>query len=1053
MPNVASPSILSTDLESRIAAFERAFARNSRVDPADYLPPEDHPQYRQMLAEILRVDLELRWARRIPQTIESYLARFPILQTDPHLLGQLAFEEYRQRRQAGENVSPEEYCRHFGLAWEHWPAADAVENPFDEATCAVDCRPMVDRGSWRDGFRAEPMRERTDFPEVGDLVLRRFRIKEPLGRGAFGSVFLAERLDLFHRPVALKFLHGPSVEPAMLAQLIHENIVPIESAERYGSMVVICMPFRGRTTLQHIIDCLPRESMASLSTAKLLASTVRERSAGRCSSSAGGVAANSDSGHCVAAEHSSQVRKLSELEKLAHMGHVEASLRIIAAVANGLAHAHDHNIVHRDLKPANILLADDGTPMILDFNLAATIRRVNSDDPVRLGGTFPYMAPEQIESARSKNECLDPRSDLYSLGVVLFELLTGRLPFPKVKRLSDDFIERMLHDRRTIRIDVRRHNPAVSESVADIVAKLLAYDPADRYQSARHVKEDIERELNNLPLKHARETSWRARWRKYRRRHPRWTTALGLSIFVIAPAMTGAGLQYLSYQRLSERQRAEAIVKRDEALRDAFAAQTLVHSASRDSRLLRLGLARAEQLAESYGLNRSNWEDAPDVRRLTEAEQRELLRHLGETFFVVASAAAEADQRNPQRVLADRVERLQQWADLCRKRAKGTPRLESPRLVQAPHDPSRLTDEELYDLGVGMMAERRYREAASALRELTSRDENNFPAWFRLADCYGNMGQDAEAIAAWTVCVALQPDSAICHFNLACACANAQDFRRAERSFSKSYELDPDLVSALANRAACRSRLGRWDDALADWNQVIEQIPGAAYFRLRRAQCLARLGLPFAAFVDHALGMSIEPDDEFGYSMRGYLRLFGADGTQSISGLSQAEVEGALRDLERAIAINPRNRVTLQNRVAALERLGRWEEAAEAAAETLRQYPELSLLRAQFAGFLARLGREDEALSAIQLALEESGGQAQVQYQAGAVYALLTPANARYRDEAIRHLERAFSRGFDWPSFYRNDSSLKALRGEARFEQLVAMSDTLRAVRNALNRP
>src|SRR5205085_10266869 len=119
------------------------------------------------------------------------------------------------------------------------------------------------------------------LPEPGDLVLRRFRIIERLGKGAFGSVFLAERLDLYNRPVALKFLPGPSAEAAMLAELIHENIVPIESVDRYGPMIVICMPFRGPTTLQHVIDGMTRDGGAGKSTGRLFLSTLKERSASR----------------------------------------------------------------------------------------------------------------------------------------------------------------------------------------------------------------------------------------------------------------------------------------------------------------------------------------------------------------------------------------------------------------------------------------------------------------------------------------------------------------------------------------------------------------------------------------------------------------------------------------------------------------------------------------------------------------------------------------------------------------------------------------------------
>src|SRR5262249_34896351 len=130
-------------------------------------------------------------------------------------------------------------------------------------------------------FHDGPPNGKAALPDPGDLVLRRFRIIERLGKGAFGSVFLAERLDLFNRPVALKFLPGPSAEPAMLAEMIHENIVPIESVDRYGAVVVICMPFRGATTLQHVIDGMTRDGCSGRSTGRHFLSTLKERSGTR----------------------------------------------------------------------------------------------------------------------------------------------------------------------------------------------------------------------------------------------------------------------------------------------------------------------------------------------------------------------------------------------------------------------------------------------------------------------------------------------------------------------------------------------------------------------------------------------------------------------------------------------------------------------------------------------------------------------------------------------------------------------------------------------------
>ena len=114
--------------------------------------------------------------------------------------------------------------------------------------------------------------------------------------------------------------------------------------------------------------------------------------------------------------------------ELAGRSYVGSIVWIAARLAEGLAHAHQRGVVHRDLKPANILLGDDGQPLILDFNVSSPAGN-GSATAARHGGTVPYMSPEQL-SAFGCGGDVDQRSDLYSLGVILYQLLTGELPFP-----------------------------------------------------------------------------------------------------------------------------------------------------------------------------------------------------------------------------------------------------------------------------------------------------------------------------------------------------------------------------------------------------------------------------------------------------------------------------------------------------------------------------------------------------------------------------------------------------------------------------------------------
>ncbi len=197
-----------------------------------------------------------------------------------------------------------------------------------------------------------------------------------------------------------------------------------------------------------------------------------------------------------------------------------------ACLADALNFAHLQGLVHLDLKPPNILLAADGTPMLLDFHLARPPIRPNERVPRGLGGTPHYMSPEQraamweIHEGRPVTAAVDGRSDIYSLGLVLYQLLGGAIsmgPYP-----LDE-------------IKVRRP-PRVPVGLADIVARCLAVNPRGRYPEAAQLAEDLRRQLADLPLRGVRNRSVFERWRKWNRRHPH---ALGraASTTVIGPAL------------------------------------------------------------------------------------------------------------------------------------------------------------------------------------------------------------------------------------------------------------------------------------------------------------------------------------------------------------------------------------------------------------------------------------------------------------------------------------------------------------------------------------
>ena len=162
----------------------------------------------------------------------------------------------------------------------------------------------------------------------------------------------------------------------------------------------------------------------------------------------------------------------------------EEILRIGKAVANALDYAHTHNIIHRDVKPANILMAEDGRILLTDFGLALDLQKGSSGEAF---GSPKYIAPEQ---ARNSTEVV-PQSDLYSLGIILYEMLTGRVPFEgdSATGLAIQHMNEPPPSPRTI-------NPSLNEATEETLLKCLRKSPDNRYQNGQHMMAALESALN-----------------------------------------------------------------------------------------------------------------------------------------------------------------------------------------------------------------------------------------------------------------------------------------------------------------------------------------------------------------------------------------------------------------------------------------------------------------------------------------------------------------------------------------------------------------------------
>jgi serine/threonine protein kinase len=311
------------------------------------------------------------------------------------------------------------------------------------------------------------------LPVVGQIV-DDFELLQLLGSGSFARVFLARQVSL-DRQVALKVSVNRGQEARTLASLEHDHIVRVfsEVVDPQHDLRLLCMQYVAGTTLEQVIAALSalppdrRSGQALLDAVDRLAS---------------GPAAALD------------LAALRDRDLVGGLDLVETVCWLGARLAEALAHAHGLGVLHRDVKPANILVNCYGRPLLADFNLAVAARAGSAEQT--FGGTLAYMAPEHLDAFNPTNwtpaAAVDARSDVYSLGVVLYEMYTGHLPFgtPPAGAFSV-VLEQMAQERRAGAAPLSKFADAPA-ALERIIARCLAARPSERYQSAADLDADLE---------------------------------------------------------------------------------------------------------------------------------------------------------------------------------------------------------------------------------------------------------------------------------------------------------------------------------------------------------------------------------------------------------------------------------------------------------------------------------------------------------------------------------------------------------------------------------
>jgi tetratricopeptide (TPR) repeat protein/tRNA A-37 threonylcarbamoyl transferase component Bud32 len=688
-----------------------------------------------------------------------------------------------------------------------------------------------------------------DRPAAGvEAVVAGYEILSELGRGGMGVVYKARQVSL-KRIVALKMVlaggHAGAqqlarfyTEAEAVAQLQHPNIVQIFEVGEHEGLPFFSLEFVDGGSLAQKIAGKPQPPREAAETVQLL--------------------------------------------------------------ALAMAMAHQAGVIHRDLKPANVLLTDDGLPKITDFGLA---KRLEGDSAQTKSGTLmgtpSYMAPEQ---ARGDTHQIGPLADLYALGAILYELLTGRPPF-----VGTTLLETLEQVRSQEPVPPRRLQPKVPRDLETVCLKCLQKEPGQRYANCEDLADDLRRFLEHRPIQ-ARPVGRTERLWRWCKRNPRvagLSAAVGL-LFVIVAATLGV------------------LVVRAGREREAVAESRKVAG------------ERLEQAAEVVAAG--NYQRAHDLLQLSDPlldrhpdleDVRARFRRLQAQVDVYAEFKTLLDNARFTCWFGSR-DQKKQGQEYCRQLLALSDDIEHEKGKGAhglpPLSPQqrRLFQEDVFEAFlVAAFVEQELAAGTSAATQLKAtrqalayfnRAEKVLPGtralYVNRAACWGKLGNKKADRADMARARAIPPTSAVDRFWHAYAdhlrgdqalgkgdVKGAHAFYRKElASYAAFLQLRPDRFWGYFNWAVCHSRLGDpadLHDALVGFTASIRLRPDYAWPYNNRGTVHLRLGQLDLAVADYTAALARNDRYAEAYANRGLARL------------KQGKADLALEDLGRAVRADP----------------------------------------------------------------------------------------------------------------------------------------------------
>jgi serine/threonine protein kinase/Flp pilus assembly protein TadD len=825
---------------------------------------------------------------------------------------------------------------------------------------------------------------------LGDLG--DFRLVREVGRGGMGVVYEAIQLSL-GRHVALKVMPFASTldlkqlrrfknESQAAAHLHHANIVPVLTSGCERGVHYYAMQFIEGQTLSAVIAELRRSSEPRRSIIGQDKNTTLP---------------NSTLQHGSRLAGSTLVAPLSSLHSTQDAAYFRAAARLAIQAAEALEHAHQLGVIHRDIKPSNLLLDGDSHLWITDFGLAHCQSQVGLTMTGDIIGTLRYMSPEQ---ALARRDTIDHRTDMYGLGVTMYELLTLEPAFAGTDR--QELLRQIASEEPRL---PRRVNKAIPAELETIVLKAMEKNPAERYASAQEMADDLDRYLRDEPIR-AKRPSLAQRSRKWARRHRPmvWSAAAALVVALAAlagsigwavrdraarRAKTDSAVQTAldeaqRFQRDAKWSEAGAAAKRAEALLSSGGGSEELHHRVRELLADLCMVARLEEVRIlGTGVKDGHFDSEREDREYAAAfrdygidvevlEFHEAAKRIRARTIRLELAAA-LDGWAQKRRWAPHTDR-KSWHDLLAvaKAADPDPSRTALRDAVLRRDSRALSEWAASDairalppvtliLLADHLAEMQgIQEATALLRRAQAQHPGDFWINHMLAQFLVNISAPPcdEAAPFFMVAVALRPDSPGARFNFGLALAAKGRLDEAPVAFRRAIDLKPDYAEAFSALGDVLVSKGRLDEALLACRQAIELKPDLATAHNSLASAFQKQGRLDEALLACRQAVRIEPRYAAAYiNLGNVLREKGC-------------LDAALAACRTAIELNPALPAAHSHLGLVLADYGRFAEALAAFRQAIHLKPDYAEAHCNLGWALTSRRQFGEARSSFRRAIQ-----------------------------------------------------------------------------------